>query len=158
MGRGIPGLMLFLLISHSGHAESATDSWENVKRVRTGRKIEVIDMRLRSVQGKFVACSDDAIVLDGDRDRITVPRANVFSVKDRQGPGRGRRALLGLAIGAGAGAAIGAVRGATYHEEGETGVFMLAWTPIGAGIGAAAGATIPVGEKTIYRAKGRGRP
>jgi len=50
-------------------------------------------------------------------------------------------------------AAQGGLAGASYHESGETGVFMLVWTPIGAGAGAGVGAVLPVGQVTVYRAK-----
>ena len=68
------------------------------------------------------------------------------------------RGLLRLAIGAASGLVVGAVAGATYHEEGETGVFVLVFTPIGAGVGAGVGAAMPAGEVTVYRAKSRSRP
>lgn len=55
-------------------------------------------------------------------------------------------------MGAAAGLAVGLLRGATYHESGETGVFVLVWTPVGAGIGAAVGGILPSGETTVYRA------
>ena len=40
------------------------------------------------------------------------------------------------------GLAVGAVKGATYHEEGETPVFLLVYTPIGAAIGGASGSRV----------------
>lgn len=158
MGMRTLGLLLSMTAPHWILAQSAQDSWDNLKQVRVGRKIEVVDMKLKTVQGEFVACSEEAIILRVGRDQASIPRAAVFSVKDREGPRRARNAWLGLAIGAAGGAAIGAIRGATYHEEGETGVFMLVWTPIGAGIGAGVGAALPAGQKTIYRVRNRPTP
>jgi hypothetical protein len=127
----------------------AADSWDNLAQLRPGQRIEVVDRKLASVTGEFAAYSDDGITLRGGR---TIPRADVLSVKNRERTHRRRNVLLGLALGAGAGLAAGAIRGATYHEEGEGPVFMMVYTPIGAGIGAAAGAALPAGGVTIYRA------
>ena len=119
--------------------------------MRTGRKIEVVDKKMKPVQGQFISYNEEAILLRVGQDQVSLPRAEVASVKDREGPSRARNAWLGMAIGAAGGLAIGAIRGKTYHEEGETGVFILVWTPIGAGIGAGVGAALPTGQKTIYR-------
>jgi len=134
-------------------AQSPADSWDNLRQLRAGQRIEVVDMKLRSFQGSFRTYSEEAITfLDGAKE-ISVGRNEIFRVNDRGSAHRGRNSLIGLALGAAGGAAIGAVTGATYHEEGETGVFMLVWTPIGAGVGAAAGAMIPSGQKTVYQAR-----
>ena len=63
--------------------------------------------------------------------------------------------LVGLAIGAGSGLASGAIRGAINRDAGETAVFIMALTPIGAGIGVAAGAVLPANQVTVYRTKAR---
>ena len=134
-------------------AQSALDSWDNLKLLRPGQKIEVVDVSVRAFQGQFVSHSEESIVLRTDKAQVSVPRGDVVSVKNKEGPRRARNAWIGMAIGAAGGAAIGAIRGATYHEEGETGVFMLVWTPIGAGIGAGAGAMAPGRQVTIYRVR-----
>lgn len=134
MGMRTLGLLLSMTAPHWILAQSAQDSWDNLKQVRVGRKIEVVDMKLKTVQGEFVACSEEAIILRVGRDQASIPRAAVFSVKDREGPRRARNAWLGLAIGAAGGAAIGA------------------------GIGAGVGAALPAGQKTIYRVRNRPTP
>ncbi len=138
--------------------QPAEDSWGNLSRLRAGQKIEVVDIKLKPVAGKFSAFSEAAISLLVGKDRISIPRANVLSVKNREGSHRARNILLGLAAGAAGGLAAGAIKGATYHEEGETPVFLMVATPIGAGIGAAAGAALPAWQVTVYRAKARPRP
>lgn len=114
-------------------------------------------MKLKSVQGDFIGYTGEAVSLRVGRDEVSIARAEVLSIKNRQRSRRGRNALLGLAIGAAGGLAAGAIRGATYHEQGETGVFMLVYTPIGAGTGAAVGAALPAREVTIYRASAAGK-
>ena len=145
------GLLFALLASPWAFAQSSLDRWDNLGEVRTGRKIEVVDKKMKPVEGQFVSYSEEAILLRVGQDQVSIPRAEVASVKDREGPRRARNAWLGMAIGAAGGLAIGTIRGKTYHEEGETGVFILVWTPIGAGIGAGVGAALPAGQKTIYR-------
>ena len=137
-------------------AQSSEASWDNLKQLRVGQKIEVVDMKLKSLQGDFTGYSDQEVRLRLGSDEVSVPRAQVLSVKDRERSHRRRNTLLGLAIGAAGGLAVGAIRGATYHEEGETPVFVLVWTPIGAGIGAGVGAALPAGGRvTVYRASAR---
>jgi hypothetical protein len=152
MMKGIVGAVLLVASVRMLSAQAPLDSWENLRQLRAGQKIEVVDMKLKSVQGEFIRYSDDGVSLSVGRDEVSIARAAVLSVKNRQASHRARNALLGLAIGAAGGLAAGAIRGATYHEAGETGVFMLVFTPIGAGIGAAAGAALPAGQVTIYRA------
>lgn len=159
MRRGTLAALMLIIAPRTIPAQSVLDSWENLRQLEAGQQISVVDARMKAVEGRFTAYSDDAIMLRVGSEQVSVGRAEVASVKRRERSHRGRNALLGLAIGAGAGALAGVIRGATYHEEGETGVFMLVYTPIGAGIGAAAGALVPAGEVTVYRARslpGRG--
>jgi hypothetical protein len=144
-------LLVALIAPPWAFAQSSLDRWENLAQVRTGRKIEVVDKKMKPVQGQFISYNEEAILLRVGQDQVSLPRAEVASVKDREGPRRARNAWLGMAIGAAGGLVIGAIRGKTYYEEGETGVFILVWTPIGAGIGAGVGAALPAGQKTIYR-------
>lgn len=138
--------------------EKSEDSWDNLRQLRPGQRIEVVNMKLQSFHGDFGGYSEEAISLRTDQDEVAIPRADVFSVRNRKRAHRGRNALIGLAIGAASGLAVGAVAGATYHEQGETRVFVSVFTPIGAGVGAGVAAAIPAGAVTIYRAKGRSRP
>jgi hypothetical protein len=153
-------LLLVILLVAPAHApgQSSEDSWDNLGQLRSGQRIEVVDMKMRSWRGAFTGFSEEAISLRIGPDETAVARADVFSVKNREGSRRGRNALIGLVIGAASGLAAGAIAGAAYHEEGETGVFVLVFTPIGAGAGAGLGAAMPTGAVTVYRAKSRGRP
>ena len=132
-------------------AQSGEDSWDRLGQLRVGQRIEVVTAKLKSVQGSFTGCSDQVVSLRLGQDEVSIPRCEVFSVKDRRRSHRRRDVLLGLAIGAAGGLAVGAIRGETYHEEGETGLFVLVWTPIGAGIGAGVGAAVPSGPVTTLR-------
>ena len=74
-------------------------------------------MKLSSREGAFAGYSEEAISLRTGQGEVAIPRADVLSVKNWKSSHRGRDALLGLAIGAAGGLAIGAVAGATYQEE-----------------------------------------
>lgn len=151
-------ILLLAVISSIAFGQSAEDSWGNLNRLHVGQKIEVVDMKMKSVTGSFVAVSEEAITLLAGVTRISIPQPNVLSVKNREASHRKRNMLLGLAIGAAGGLASGAIRGAMNRDAGETGVFIMALTPIGAGIGAAAGAVLPASQVTVYRAKARRGP
>ena len=151
-------LMILLIAPARTPAQSSEDSWDNLGELRPGQRIEVVDMKLSSWQGAFTGYSEEAISLRTAKDEVAIPRSDVLSVKNRKRPHRGRNVLIGLGIGAAGGLAAGAIAGATFHEEGETGVFVLVFTPIGAGIGAGVGAAMPAGKVTVYRARSRSRP
>lgn len=139
-------------------AQPPQESWDNLAQLRAGEDIEVVDARMKSHRGRFLSYTGEGIALRDQGRDISVARTEVASVKRRGQARRGRNALIGLAVGAAAGLAIGAIAGKTYHEEGETPVFILVWTPIGAGAGAAVGAALPSGRAvTVYRAGSLGR-
>lgn len=109
---------------------------------------------MKSHRGRFAGYTTDAVALRAESRDISVARTEVASVKRLRQSRRGRNTLIGLAVGAAAGLAVGVVGGKTYHEAGETPVFIAVWTPIGAGVGAAVGAVLPSGgEITVYRAR-----
>lgn len=151
-----PSVLAFFLLAAPCCLRSAQmplESWENLRQLRSGEVIEVVDAKMKSHGGAFTAYTPEAISLRQNDRETTIPRADVASIKRRGESHRRRNVLLGLAIGAGSGLAAGAIRGKTYHEEGETTVFMAVWTPIGAGIGAVAGAVSPArSDVTVYRA------
>jgi hypothetical protein len=151
-----PHVLAFLLMAVPHwlcSAQIAEESWDNLRQLRAGEKIEVVDAKMKSYTGEFATYTPEAISLRGRGRDLTVARAEVASVKRRGESHRGRNILLGAAIGAAAGLAGAAIHGKTYHEAGETTVFMMVWTPIGAGLGTLAGAAIPArGAVTVYRA------
>lgn len=137
-----------LLVALAGLAADPGD-WDSLSRLRPGQRIEVIDMKLKSTRGEFVAVTPDELRVAGG----VIERAQVFRVSRRENSKRGRNALIGLAVGAAAGLAIGAGVDRSFSEDDEHVAKML-FTPIGMGAGAAIGAAIP-GFETLYRAPKR---
>jgi len=132
--------------------QPAVTSWDNLRLLRPGQKIDVVNMQMKTVTGKFAAFTGDAISVAVGNDQVSLARANVASVKNREASHRMRNTLLGLAIGAGTGAVIGATL-LKSSESGEELFGVMVVTPIVAGIGAGAGAVLPPGHVTVYRAQ-----
>ena len=135
-------------------AAKETASWDNLKQLRPGDRIEVIDQSLKSYRGTFVSVSEDAIVLESKGDSSTVERVNVLRVSKRDSSKRTRNMLLGAAIGAGAGLAISLPIEAVASNEGNGAAGVVAGVTAGAaGAGLAVGSTM--GNRLIYRAEKR---
>ena len=153
MKRLLWGLFLLVWIPGPGYAQSGEQSWENLRQLRPGQKVEVIDMKMKSLNGAFVSFTEEAILLQTKQDQVTLTRADVLRVSDREHSKRRRNTLIGIGIGAAGGLAAGTIAFQWLAEEGSTGVFMLGGLSVGAGAGALVGAAIPTGAQTIYRAK-----
>ena len=142
-------LWLPLLVS----AQDARQSWDNLKRLQVGQKIEVVDMELKSVQGTFVSYAEDGISVQTASGLLTIERPNVLRVSLREHSKRARNALIGAGIGA---AAIGIPVGVAANIE--HGIYSDRITALGfaagAGAGGGIGAAVPSYE-TIYRAQKR---
>ena len=132
--------------------EVGKHSWENLQQLRVGQKIEVVDTNLKKLKGTFLSFSEEAISLRVGKDEVGVRRGDILRVSLRGKPKRWQSALVGMAIGAGAGLAIGASRRECGSEDA---VCKLIGTVIGAGAGAGVGAAFPFipSYQTIYRAK-----
>jgi hypothetical protein len=148
-------LLLLVPLLASGIALAGakhTGSWDNLKQLRAGDKIEVVDQSLRSYRGTFESVSDEAISLRSKKDSFTVERANVLRVSVRDSGKRTRRMLLGAAIGAGAAPAITVPIQVVSSNEGNSSAGLVAGATAGAaGAGLAVGSTM--GNRTLYRAE-----
>jgi hypothetical protein len=114
-----------------------------------GQKIEVVDTKLKSLQGSFISYGQEMVSLRVGTNDISIPRTDVVRVTDR-GQSRLRNALLGLGLGAAGGAGIGAATAATLADRSEVqygaGMGMI----VGMAAGTALGASLP-SPKTLYR-------
>ena len=131
--------------------DAGHDSWENLKQLQPGQRIEVVDMKLKSVKGTFVSFSAEAISLRVMSDEVSVKRPDVMRVSLRENSKRTRNLLIGLGIGAAGGLAAGV--GLMERETGYAGA-VAGTTVLFAAVGAGVGAAFP-GSRTIYRAPKR---
>ena len=124
-------------------------NWDNLKQLRVGQKIEVIDMNLKTLKGTFTALSDEAISFRTRKGEVSVGRADVFRVTDREHTRRGRNALIGAAIlGGGVAALALPFSSSNAGNAGGLAGVIAAFAGAGAGLGAA----VP-SYQTIYRAR-----
>ncbi len=150
---------IFLLTQSTGllAREPAEQSWKNLKQLKVGHEIQVVQMNIKSLQGTFLGVSEEVISLRVQENEAALPRADVLRVSLREKSKRLRNTLIGLGVGSAAGGLalwlwarkaqpISRFRG-EYYDIGK-----LTILPIGIGIGAGVGAAIP-SHPTIYRAK-----
>ena len=150
----IPTQLLAQATTPSATEGSRSASWENLRQLSSGQKIQVVQKDLKSWTGYFVSVSDDSVSLRVSGVDKTVGRADVFRVS-RHGGKRLRNALIGAGIAGGAGVAVGAAafggcsKGFGFCISRGTGAGILGG--IGAVIGGGVGAAFP-GSTVIYRA------
>jgi len=139
-------IFLLILFVFSVSAAWAQESWDSLKQLRSGQKIEVVDVSMKYINGTFVSLSEEGISLQTKAGPVTIERTKVVRVSVPGGK-RTRNALIGLAIGAAGGAALGAA--IMEREDGYAGA-VAGTSALFAGVGAGVGAAFP-GTRTIYR-------
>jgi hypothetical protein len=132
-------------------AQSAKDSWDNLKQLHPGQKIEVVDTSMKSLRGLFVSVSEEAITLQVGKNPQSIERAKVVRVSVRDNSHRTRNMLLGSSILGGIALGAAAIPLGATSNEGNSCPVCVAVIAAGFGGGAALGA-IP-GSRTVYRAK-----
>jgi hypothetical protein len=151
MRRVIETLLLLLMMPGFGWTQSSQNNWDNLKQLRPGQKIEVVDSSMKTLKGTFVSVSEEAISLRAGKSEKSVLRANVARVGVRDTSHRRRNMLLGAGIAGGL-ALISAGLGLAYSSnEGKVCGYCVVAIVAGFGGGAALGA-FP-GSRTIYRVK-----
>ena len=143
-------LVFLFLVPTLAAAQTAKESWENLKQLRAGQKVEVVDAKMKTSNGKFISLTDEAITLREGKNDVTLPRAEVVRVSIGNTSHRMRNVLLGAGIGGGIAIAATAVPLLASSNEGNGCAVCAAGIAAGFGGGAALG-LIP-GHKTIYRA------
>ncbi|HUK17653.1 MAG TPA: hypothetical protein VLW65_14605 [Bryobacteraceae bacterium] len=157
----IPILLAIRFIAMPGLAQTTPAmnagsgaSWENLRRLSPGQKIQVVQKDRKSWSGAFVGFSDESMSLKAADGNKTVGRSEVMRVS-RHGGKRARNALIAAAAGAGVGVAIGAgVGGCNHNQFGPCigrGLAAAVMGTAAALVGVVIGVAIP-GNTVIYRA------
>ena len=138
--RKLQWVMGLLMLICAPAAGQATDSWNNLEGLAVGKRIRVVEKDKSSHTGTFVAFSSEAVTLRSKGADTGHRREDVVRVWRVGAARRGRAALIGLAIGAGAGAALGGAAASddSFVRPGAVAAIVgLAGGAVGAGVGAA---------------------
>jgi len=146
-------LVFVLVLPAALCAQKQQGSWSDLRGLRVGQGIVVIEANMKSHGVQFVSVSDDVLTLQEKGSDVSVKREDVVRVSTASGARRGKHAVIGLVVGGLAGAGIGAAAGSRSKDwiGVSEGVGALVGIAIGATGGAIVGAVIPA-HTTIYRA------
>ena len=132
-------LVLLLLSAQAPFvfAQSLSD-WAAVQHIRTNEKLLVRQKNGKEIRGEMIEASETALTIDRNGKPLSIPRADVRQVYIVEGRAqKGKWALIGAGVGAGAGSAIGYAKYSPESDDSEL------WIPVGlmfgAGIGAVSG-------------------
>ena len=154
----VVAVLLLLMVQGSGLAQSSQNNWDNLKQLAPGEQIRIVLNDAKSYSGQFQSVSDDGIVLRVGKDSQTFERKNVLRVSTRGNTHRGRNALIGLAVGAGAGVVVGVASPELGQGKCAQGSCINATSAalagfVGAAVGTGLGAVLPTGGwHDVYRA------
>ena len=146
-------LVFFLGLPAALCAQKPQGQWSDLKGLRVGQGIEVIESSMKHHGGEFVGVTDEVLTLQEKGSDISIKREDVVRVSTSSGARRGEHAVIGLLVGAGAGAGIGAAAGSGSRSWVglSEGIGALVGIVIGGISGVIVGAVIPA-HTTIYRA------
>ena len=98
MKRAMPGLLFLFLVPVFALAQQVRDSWDNLKQLRAGQKIEVVETSMETLHGSFVSVSEEALTLRVGKSQESIERAKVVRGSVRDTSHRTRNMLLGSGI------------------------------------------------------------
>ena len=148
MKRVIGTLLLLLMVTGFGSAQSSQNNWDNLKQLAPGQQIRIVLNDAKSYEAKFQSVTDDAVVVRLATGEQTFPRQSVLRVSTKHRSHRVRNALIGA--GAGVATALAVDAGC---KDCTTGTW--AGDTVGLGVlGALVGALVPTGRwHDVYRAR-----
>ena len=135
MKKIIGGLMLMAMLSSVSIAETNKALWENLKRLKDGQNIKVVQLNSSVTEGKFYEVSPEEISVEVKKKLIVIKRTDVQRVEIK------KSRLLHTLIGAGIGAGVGLVAIGGSNGDGVYGAYVA--LPILAGGAAGVGAALP---------------
>lgn len=131
-------------------------NWDNLKQLAPNEQIRIVLNDAKSYRGEFDSVNNEAIVVRVATGIQTFARENVLRVSTRGVPHQGRNALIGAAIGAGAGVAT--MAGICQTTECKGHVEVILGVTAGAPLGALVGFVMPTGGwHDVYRVPARKR-
>jgi len=140
-----------IILSLTCCASFGAQSWDNLRELKPGDPVRVVNNVGEERTGAFAAVTADSIALRTGKGEVRVSRADVRLVQMRSGSRRMRNMAIGAAIGLGIAVVVDQTLGRYLRNEsgdGRRAVTYAAPIVVCGGIGAA----IP-GYRTVYRAK-----
>jgi uncharacterized protein YcfJ len=137
-----------LLLSTIGAAEPLTD-WSRVAALSPGVSVQIVHHGLKQDSGRLVDATSDRIEIDTASGSLQLSKADVRRVSVSR-KSRKNRTLIGLGLGAAAGAAILAIGASSGDIDIRRDLVTGAGAVVGGTAGAAIGAAT-AGPETIYR-------
>ena len=148
--------LLGAILAASAAAQPAKPiaNWANLNQLVTGAEIRVTLADGKSLRGFMQRVTPESLAINATTSQETLSRQDIRRVALKRPGHRGRNTLVGLAIGAGAGLAVG-VGVDSQRRPGDWlpnfGKEVL--LPVGAIIGTVVGVALPTGGwRTVYRA------
>jgi hypothetical protein len=114
-------------------------SWEGLKAIPSGDKVEVDLRNGQKLKGKLISVSDIVLTIERGNRITDVTRADALRVHRVVSKSAKRAALMGLGIGAGAGLGGTAIFAHTGGRGGEADLYGLVFIVAGAGAGSLIG-------------------
>jgi hypothetical protein len=130
-------------------------NWANLNQLVTGAEIRVTLANGKTLRGFMQRVTPESLAINATTSQETLSRQDIRRVALKRPGHRGRNTLIGLAIGTGAGLAVGA--GLDSQSRGPYDLFsnsgkVFLW-PVGALVGTVIGVALPTGGwREVYRA------
>jgi hypothetical protein len=146
MTRLLPLLTLFALL-----APLQAASWDELRGLRSGETVKVMDTAGKEYRGTFRSVSPESITIQTEQGEQAIGRRQVRRVRVRSSSRRIRNLLIGAAVGVAIGATIDQTLGVYFRNESNQTAAARAVTYIAPiGIFGGIGAALP-GYRTIYK-------
>ena len=151
---GIAAFSLAALASSAvAQLQGPTAGWTNLGQLAPGAEVRVVLSGGKTVRGFLQKATSDSLAINATTSQETLSRQDVKRVQVRRQGHRGRNTLIGLAVGAAGGLAIGAAADHETRDNWFPNIGKAVFTPLGAIIGTVVGVAIPTGGwHEVYRA------
>jgi len=146
-----------LALSAMAQQQESKSNWAGLSHVAPGSEIRVVLVDGRTLRGFLQSATSDSLMINATTSQESLLRQDIRRVQLKPQGRRGRNTLIGFAVGAVGGLAVGAA--ADYHERDKwafpfSNVGKALFTPLGAIIGTVVGVAFPTGGwHDIYRSR-----
>jgi hypothetical protein len=117
--------------------------WEHLRQPSQNIILKVVVKGAGAIQGEWLSADETSLTLMWNGAQRRIGREEVIEVYQLQSKSRGKRALIGAAIGVGSGLGAGAIVDSKTHDNWFPNIGKQVLTPTGAIVGAIIGAVLP---------------